>query len=181
MKNHLLKNIIGTIIITIFYLIPATVQAQESGARPSTGRTAGTTIDINNNNFKAIQRIRNHIDKGEFERAESRANRFIRVEDREKRGGLSKTDFYKEAHNCLCVSLTGQGKIEEATEACNTSLDYSPKHWESLKTRATLYYMTQNFPKSLEDFTSALENAPDNEELANVLKQNISVVQSKIQ
>lgn len=182
MKNYFAKSIIVSTIIAVFYMIPVTIQAQEmSGARPSTGRTAGTTLDMNNNSFKAIQRIRNHIDKGEFERAESRAARFIRTEDRENRKGMSKTDFYKEAHNCICISLTGQGKIEEAMEACNTSLEYSPKHWESLKTRATLYYMTQDFPKSLEDFTMALENAPEVDALTDVLKQNIVVVQSKIQ
>ena len=182
MKNNFVKNIIGSIIIAVFYMIPATVQAQEmSGAKPSTGRSAGTTLDMNNNSFKAIQRIRNHIDKGEFERAERRANRFIRVEDRAKRSGMGKTDFYREAHNCLCLSLTGQGKIEEAMEACNTSLEHSHRHWESLKTRATLYYMTQDFPKSLEDFTMSLEYAPEVRELTDVLKQNIAVVRSKIQ
>lgn len=170
-----------TVFFSLSIMITAVAQAQDvDGFSESRGRTAGTTIDMNNNNTKAIQRIRDHINKGEYDRAISRANRFIRVEDRGSRSGLGKTDFYIEAHNSICVSLTGQIKIEEAMEACNTSLEHSPKHWESLKSRALLYYMTQDFPKSLEDFTSALNNAPDVEELTNILKQNISVVQSRI-
>ncbi|MBT5072704.1 MAG: hypothetical protein HOJ34_08930 [Kordiimonadaceae bacterium] len=178
MKKILTKNLIGSIIIAVFYMIPATVQAQVDSSQ---GRSAGQVIENSENNLNAMKRIRSLINEGDFERAESRSRRIIRTEDRNKRGGMGKTEFYKEVYNCLCVSLTGLGKVDDAMEACNTSIGHSPKHWESLKSRATLYYMTQNFPKSLEDFTSSLENAPDNEALTNVLKQNIGVVKSKIQ
>ncbi|MBT6036128.1 MAG: hypothetical protein HOH18_06585 [Kordiimonadaceae bacterium] len=141
----------------------------------------GDTIGVNNNNdnIKTLRRIREYIDKGEFESAERRAKRVIRAENRGIRSGLGKSYFFKEAHNSLCVSLTGQVNIEEAMQACNQSLEHSPKHWESLKSRAILYYMTKDFPKSLEDFTSALKNAPNNEAIRAALSQNISVVKSK--
>lgn len=169
-------SFITTVFLSLSIMITAPAQAQNS-----TGRTAGDTIGMNNNNdnIKALLRIRGYIDKGEFESAERRAKRIIRTEGRESRSGLGKTYFYKEAHNSLCVSLTGQVKIEKAMEACNRSLGYSPKHWESLKSRAILYYITEDFPESLEDFTSALKNAPDNDAIRTALSQNISVVKSK--
>ncbi|MDG1438903.1 MAG: tetratricopeptide repeat protein [Emcibacteraceae bacterium] len=136
---------------------------------------------MNNNDIRAIQKIRKYINEQKFDKALSRANRIIRAEDKRARRGNSYSEFYKEAYNSACISLTGLGKVEEALEACNTSIGLTPTHWESLKTRATLYYMVQEFPKSLEDFTTALENAPDDAAISNVLKQNIDVVKSKIQ
>lgn len=170
-------KILAVAFFVTFVLLPSYANAQAS---TSTGRSAGITDTFNDNHFRAMERIRNHINKGEFDRAESRSLRIIRTEDRNSRGGLSKSDFYKDAYNAYCVSLVGQGEIEEAMNACNTSIELNPKSWESLKSRATLYYMIQDFPKSLADFELSLEHAPDNAELAEVLKQNIAVVQSKI-
>ncbi|MCP5381312.1 MAG: hypothetical protein H6912_03005 [Kordiimonadaceae bacterium] len=140
-----------------------------------------TVTSISDTEIKAIQNIRKRINSGDYKGAISRSNRIIRGEDRNNRDGLSHSSFYKEAYNCLCVSLAGIGDTESAMEACNTSIELTPTHWESLKTRATLYYMTQNFPKSLDDFTKSLENAPDDEGIKAALKQNIGVVQSKAQ
>ena len=64
-------------------------------------------------------------------------------------------------------------------DACNEPIKNSPKSWESLKSRATLYYMTQDFNSSLADFKSALEHSP-NDEISAILKQNIGVVASKV-
>tara|TARA_R110002096_G_scaffold435548_1_gene661430 strand:+ start:88183 stop:88593 length:411 start_codon:yes stop_codon:yes gene_type:complete len=136
---------------------------------------------MNEADIKAIRNIRKFINEQKFDRAVSRANRIIRGEERKSRAGDSYSEFYKEAYNCVCVSLTGLGKVDDAMEACNTSLELTPTHWESLKTRATLYYMQQDFPKSLDDFTMALENAPDDAGVTDVLKQNIGVVKSKIE
>jgi hypothetical protein len=41
--------------------------------------------------------------------------------------------------------------------------------------------MAQNFKRSLDDFTMALINAPDDNGITSVLKQNIGVVKSKIE
>ncbi len=178
MKNKFNQTIsIVITLLAILTFIPTVSIAQTS---QSTGRSAGTVETFNNNEYEAIKRIRDHINKGEYERAESRSTRIIRAEDRNSRSGMSKTGLYREAYNALCVSLAGQQKNEEAMTACDTSIDLSPTHWESLKTRATLYYMVQDFPKSLADFELSLENAPENEDLTNVLKQNIAVVRSKI-
>lgn len=178
MKNKFNETIsIVITFLTILIFVPTVSNAQTS---QSTGRSAGTAQTFNNNEYDTIKRIRDHINKGEYERAESRSVRIIRSEDRNNRSGMSNTGLYKEAYNALCVSLTAQQKIEEAMTACDTSIDLSPTHWESLKTRATLYYMIQDFSKSLTDFELSLEHAPENEELANALKQNIAVVQSKI-
>ncbi|MBL4601529.1 MAG: hypothetical protein JKY84_02160 [Emcibacteraceae bacterium] len=170
------KTIFGAIIIAFTLILPTLVHAQDS----STGRTAGSNLDMGDKSYKAMQRIRKYINKGEFDKAESRSKRIIRAEDRSKRTGLSKSDVYKDAYNTFCVSLTGQGKIDEAMEACNQSIEYSPKQWESLKSRATLYFMKQDFRKSLSDFTLALDYAPNNKAVSDVLKQNIGVVKSKI-
>ncbi len=177
MKNNL-KTAVATIALCFVCVsIPVIAQAQTSTA---TGRSNATVQSLNNNDFRAIQRIRKAINEGDFESAVSRAKRIIGSEDRTRRSGISYSDFYKEAYNCLCISLTGQGVVQEAMEACNKSIEMTPTHWESLKTRATLYYMVQDFPNSLKDFKMSLENAPDDEGINAALKQNIGVVQSKI-
>ena len=177
MKHHqTTKTYFGAIIIAFTLILPTLVHAQDS----STGRTAGSNLDMGDKSYKAMQRIRKHINKGEFDKAESRSKRIIKAEDRNKRSGMSKSDIYKDAYNTFCVSLTGQGKVDEAMEVCNQSLEYSPNQWESLKSRATLYYMKQDFQKSLSDFNLSLDNAPDNKAISDVLMQNIGVVKSKI-
>jgi len=85
-----------------------------------------------------------------------------------------------EAYNILCVANTSLGQVEDGMEACNESIKNTPNSWESLKSRATLYYMTQDFKSSLSDFASALANSP-NGAISDVLKQNIGVVKSKVQ
>jgi len=179
MKHYFTKNtILGLALLFIATSLPSLSQAQVS---TSTGRSNVVTESMNDNDIRAIRKIRKYINEQKFDKALSRANRIIRAEDKRARSGNSYSEFYKEAYNCTCVSLTGLGKIEEAMEACNTSIELTPTHWESLKTRATLYYMVQDFPKSLNDFTTALDNAPDDTAISDVLKQNIGVVQSKIQ
>lgn len=179
MKNYFKnKTILGSMILLIAVSLPSFSQAQVS---TSTGRSNVVTESMNNNEFKAIQRVRKYINEQKFDKALSRANRIIRAEDKRSRAGNSYSEFYKEAVNCTCVSLTGLGKVDEAMEACNTSIELTPHHWESLKTRATLHYMVQDFPKSLKDFKTSLANAPDDTAISDVLKQNINVVASKIQ
>ena len=179
MKHYFTKNtILGSALLLIAILLPSLSQAQLS---TSTGRSNVVTESVNDNDIRAIRKIRKYINEQKFDKALSRANRIIRAEDKRARAGNSYSEFYKEAYNCACVSLTGLGKVEEAMEACNISIGLTPKHWESLKTRATLYYMVQDFPKSLADFTTALANAPNDTAISDVLKQNIGVVESKIQ
>lgn len=179
MKNYLtMKTILGAVMLVIALAIPSLSQAQTS---TSTGRSNVITESMNENDIKAIRSIRKFINEQKFDRAVNRANRIIKAEARRSRAGNSYSEFYKEAYNCVCVGLTGLGRTDEAMEACNTSLELTPTHWESLKTRATLYYMVQDFPKSLDDFTMALENAPDDVGVTDVLKQNIGVVKSKIE
>lgn len=163
---------------SIILTLPSFSHAQTSN---STGRTSGSSETLNDNSYRTIQRIREHIEKGEFERAQSRSERIIRTEERQlSRTGMSESGLYKEAYNALCISLTNQGKLQEAFTACDKAIEVTPNHWESFKSRATLYYMVQDFQESLADFEKSLEHAPNNEEIADVLKQNIAVVQSKI-
>lgn len=172
------KTILGSAVLLFAMALPSLSHAQVS---TSTGRSNVVTESLNDNDIKAIRKIRKYINEQKFDKALSRANRIIRAEDKRTRAGNSYSEFYKEAYNCTCVSLTGLGKVDEAMQACNTSIELTPTHWESLKTRATLYYMVQDFPKSLDDFTVALENAPNDTAISDVLKQNIGVVASKIQ
>lgn len=179
MKNlSLLKVLFSATTLIAILLISSISNAQTA---TSTGRSNVITQSMNNDDYKKIAKIRRYINEGKFDKAEKEANKIIKTENRRQRFGSSNSLFYYEAYNGLCVSLTGAGKITEAMDACNKSIEMSPDSWESLKSRATLYYMTQNFPKSLEDFQLSLTNAPDNEAVVNVIKQNIGVVQSKIQ
>lgn len=178
MKNDQRKNnILGFMMLIVAIAIPSLSQAQVSS---STGRSNVITENMNQNDIKAIRKIRKYINEQKFDKAINRAKRIIKAEARRSRAGSSYSEFYKEAYNCVCVGLTGLGKTDEAMEACNTSLELTPNHWESFKTRATLHYMTQDFQKSLDDFTMALQNAPKDTGITDVLKQNIDVVKSKI-
>ena len=117
-----------------------------------------------------------------YDSAAKRAIRFIKSEESGfKRTGTSRSSYYLEAYNCLCVSSTGTGKVDYAMEACNQSLTLDPTNWESYKSRATLYFLTKDYESSLADFELALKNAPEKlPEVADVLKQNIAVVRSKL-
>jgi tetratricopeptide (TPR) repeat protein len=161
----------------IVFLFVTNVQAQEV---PSTGRSNSVTLDFNNNNYKALKRMREFIDEGKFQRAADRASRFIKSNNNNLRNGSSMTPATLEAYNILCVANTSLGQVKDGMEACNESIKNTPNSWESLKSRATLYYMTQDFKSSLSDFESALANSP-NDAISDVLKQNIGVVKSKVQ
>ena len=153
------------------------VAAQEV---PSTGRSNSVTLGFNDNSYKALKRMREFIDEGKFQRAADRASRFIRSNNNNLRDGAGMSPASKEAYNILCVANTSLGQIEDGMEACNESIKNTPKSWESLKSRATLYYMVQDFKNSLSDFETALEHSP-NDAVSDVLKQNIGVVKSKVQ
>ncbi|HPF46373.1 MAG: hypothetical protein KDF58_06185 [Alphaproteobacteria bacterium] len=172
------RQVAGAIVLLFLVFNSDFASAQMS---TSTGRSNALVQSLNDSEIKSIRNIRKRINEGDFKGAINRSNRVIRAEDRNSRIGISKSIFYKEAYNCLCVSLAGMGEANDAMEACNRSIELTPTHWESLKTRATLYYISQDFSKSLEDFTMSLENAPDDEGIKAALKQNIAVVQSKIQ
>ena len=164
----------GTFIIALSLMFPALTHAQADthGGIPR--------IDADSKAYLATVKIRGLINKGDYEEADRLSRRLIKSEKRNNKNGKENSDFYKGAYNSLCVSLTGLGKINDALQMCNQSIGFSSTNWESLKSRATLYYMTQNFQKSLDDFTMSLEHAPNNQEIIDVLNQNISVVKSKI-
>ena len=77
------------------------VTAQEV---PSTGRSNSVTLDFNNNNYKALKRMREFIDEGKFQRAVDRASRFIKSNNNNMRNGASMTPSTLEAYNILCVA-----------------------------------------------------------------------------
>lgn len=168
-------KVIIPIIITLFSF--NYVAAQET---PSKGRSNAVTFGFNNTNYKALKKMREFIDEGKFQRAADRASRFIRTNNNNLRSGTGMSPATLEAYNILCVANTSLGQVEDGMESCNESIKQSPKSWESLKSRATLYYMTQDFKSSLSDFEAALANSP-NDAISDVLKQNIGVVKSKVQ
>lgn len=141
------------------------------------GRNAGISTDYKS--YDQLKNIRKLIDKGENERAANRAIKIIQQMERGRKFG-DKSVYYGVAYNELCRSATNLRKVEYAMDACNKSLSITPDHWESLKSRATLYFMTQDYSKSLADFKISLDNAPDDNGIATALRQNINVVESKI-
>lgn len=176
--DHVMK--ILSIILILFGLTPTNFLYAQEGD-PSKGRSAGINIDINGNSYRSMNKIRSLINEAKYEEAARRSITFIKSEERGRRNGLEPGAYYLEAHNTLCVSAAALGKVEYAMEVCNASLELNPSHWESLKSRATLYYLTQDFENSLKDFQTALANVPeDNKAISDVLKQNISVVQGKL-
>lgn len=170
-------TLIATLIIATLFAFSTTTNAQ--GVSTSTGRSNATILENDEDNYRAIKKIRDLINEGKYESAANRSIRIIKSSEGNERSGIDKSVLVKEAYNCLCVSSTALGKVEYALDACNQSLSHTPDHWESLKSRATLYFLTKEYPKSLNDFKLSLENSP-NDAISNVLKQNISVVQSKI-
>ena len=178
MQTYLnIRTVLGFFLLVISFVTPTLTEAQTS---TSTGRSNVITETMSESDIRSIRKIRKLINEQKFNKVVNLANRLIKAESRRSRTGHSYSEFYYEAHNCVCVGLTGLGKNDEAMEACNISIKLTPNHWESLKTRATLNYMAQNFTKSLDDFRLALINAPDDTGITNILKQNIGVVKSKI-
>ena len=175
MNTYLIKNIImGTFIIALSFMLPTLshAQADTHGGLPR--------IDVDSKAYSATVKIMGLINKGDYDEAERLSRRLIKSEKRNNKKRNEDSDFYKGAYNSLCVSLTGLGRIDDAMQVCNQSIGFSPTNWESLKSRATLYYRTQSFQKSLDDFSLSLEHAPNNQEIIDVLNQNIGVVKSKI-
>ena len=143
----------------------------------SLGRGIGSRIDFTS--FTTLKRIRGLINEGQNEDAANKTITYISQMEGVRKDGME-TPFYAAAYNELCLSSTNLRKVEYAMGVCNKSLELTPDHWESLKSRATLYFMTQDFPKALDDFNNSLENAPKNIAVTNVLKQNIGIVEGKI-
>ncbi len=165
------------IVVVSLVLIPSMSYAQ--GVSSSKGRVNALTYEYNESSHKAIARIRELINEKNYESAANRSITFIKGLEGNSRNGIEKSVFFQEAYNSLCVSATGLGKVEYAMDACETSLTLTPTHWESLKARGTLYFLTQEYDKALTDFRSSLENSP-NDEISMVLRQNISVVEGKL-
>ena len=150
----------------------------EGGA--SKGKTAATIADMNGNTYRDMKKIRSLINKGKNLEAARRSITFIQGEERGNRSGIAPSEYFREAYNNLCISSSALGKVDYAMDACNKSLALNSNHWESLKSRATLYFLTKDYNHALEDFQTALANAPEEKAIKDVLKQNISVVESKI-
>ncbi len=136
---------------------------------------------MNGNTYRAMKKIRSLINKGKNLEAARRSITFIKTEERDARSGIAPSEYYREAYNNLCISSSALGKVEYAMDACNRSLEINSNHWESLKSRATLYFLTKDYTRALEDFQTALANAPGEKAIKDVLKQNISVVESKME
>ncbi|MBT5186747.1 MAG: hypothetical protein HOH19_11025 [Kordiimonadaceae bacterium] len=185
--KRILKN---TSFLTIAISIVACLSFSEKGfsqvtsadvsmPRPSSSksRTMGGGVDFNS--FDSLKRIRSMINKGENEEAANRLIKIIKQEESGRSDGIE-SDRLAVLYNELCLSTTNLRKVEYAMGACNKSLELTPDHWESFKSRATLHFMTSNFPEALADFKMSLVNAPENDVLEKALKQNIAVVESKI-
>ncbi len=175
MLNKFLSKIL--ILSISILLIPSLTYAQ--GVSSSKGRVNALTYEYNESSHKAIAKIRELINERNYESAANRSITFIKGLEGNSRNGIEKSVFFQEAYNSLCVSATGLGKVEYAMDACETSLQLTPKHWESLKARGTLYFISRDYDKALADFRSSLENSP-NDEISTVLRQNISVVEGKL-
>ncbi len=165
--------------IGLSIILPNISSAQDT--RISKGRVKGVTVEYANVRKNAIRKMRNHIRKEEYQSAARQAITFIKSEEPDGRSGMEKSPYLRDAYNVLCVASTALRKVEYAMEACKTSLQYNPDNWESLKSRATLYFMTEDFSNSLADFEAALKYAPaDEKEVNNMLNHNITVVKSKL-
>ncbi len=176
-KNFIMSFIKIVFIYATSLIIFTSISYAQTSMSPSTGRSNGVVIDINGS--KDIEKLRSYINDGKYDKAARGAARYIKRNERNKRSGIT-SGYLEESYNILCVSYTNLSDIEKAMVACNQMLAINPIRWESLKSRATLYYMTQDFTKSLADFKTSLDNAPDKSAITDVLKQNIAVVESKL-
>jgi len=149
-----------------------------TGTEISEGRSAGNIIDFTS--YNQLQKIRGYINKGKNEKAAIRAIRMIEQMESGRNTGLQKSKYYGFAYNELCVSTTNLRKVEYAMDACNKALTIFPENWESLKSRATLYFMTEDYSNSLADFKKSLEYSPDNNGINTALNRNISTVENKL-
>ena len=174
MNKFLKKLLIASVTLA---LVPSLTYAQ--GMSSSKGRVNALTYEYNESSHKALAKIRELINEKDYESAANRSITFIRGLEGNSRIGIEKSIFFREAYNTLCVSATGLGKVEYAMDVCETSLKMTPSHWESLKARGTLYFLTQDYNNALADFRSSLENSPS-DEISAVLRQNISVVEGKL-
>jgi len=180
-KPKFVTAILATVIVISSMMTTSTANAQANGLSvvPSNGRVNSTTLNLNNYSYDALKIIRDLIDEEEYEAAANRSITFIRSRESDTRSGIDRTPLFKEAYNSLCVSATALGKVEYAMDTCNKSLKLAPHHWESLKSRAILNFLTKDYENSLRDFKMALDNAPDNQAIRDALQQNISIVESK--
>ena len=191
LSNHCLKILSVTFVSISIILTPETGFSQQGASNQSlelgnsdsvSSRAAVRNEAKQKDLLKKVEKIRKAINKEKYQEAAEQSIAILEEEEAESdMNNFVPSDFYKEAYNCLCVSTTGLRQVQYAMDACNTSLIMNKDHWETLKSRATLYYLTADYPNALKDFQSALTNAPDEKGIKNALKQNITVVESKIQ
>ncbi len=187
-SSHCLKILSVMFISISILLIPETGfsqqnQSLELGNRDSvSSRAAARNEEKQKELLKKIEKIRKAINRERFQEAAEQSIAILEEEEAESdMNNFVPSDFYKEAYNCLCVSATGLRQVQYAMDACNTSLIMNKDHWETLKSRATLYYLTTDYSNALKDFQAALTNAPDERKIKNSLRRNIELVESKIE
>lgn len=169
------KNIILSSLITLSLSLSVTVSyAQEY--EPWTGSIVGANINLGNND--TLKNIRRLINEGKTDAAVREAEKFVQ---RISSPGLAQqtTKYYYDAHNALCISLTAHKEYDRAMNACDAAVQHEPSKWMARNSRGSLNYKMGNFSAALNDYRSALENAPRTKNLTRIIEHNIKISEAR--
>lgn len=143
---------------------------------PWTGAVVGETIDIGSDGD--LKNIRQLINEGKIEAAVRMAEKFV---NSVSSPGLAQrtTSHYYNGYNALCISLTAHKEYERAMEACDTAVQHEPSKWLAVNSRGSLKYKMKNFSAALNDYRTALENAPKTKNITRIIEHNIKISEAR--
>ncbi|MCC3862151.1 tetratricopeptide repeat protein [Pseudemcibacter aquimaris] len=155
----------------------ATVKANAQEYEPWTGTVTGATIHLGSHD--TLSNIRRMINAGRTAEAVLESKKFIASLNTNTRSGVTHRYLY-DGYNALCISHTAHKEFDEALKACDQAIEHTPARWQAYNSRGSLNYKTGNFANALNDYRSALENAPDATHIRRIIEHNIRISEARV-
>ena len=162
----------------LMVFVSTEIYAQEplTGTRLPTAGSANPRTVIRWQQPDEVSQIERLLLQGEIDKALRFALAFVAQAD--KTGMDAQSRYF--AHNALCVVYTKLGESDKALSECDIAIETMPLHWSAWNNRGTLRYLAGDFVAAQADYRRAFEQAPNRQNIIDMLRHNLSLVELKL-
>lgn len=171
------NNKISTLLIAVLCVLTLPNMGYAQEYEPWTGAVPGENILLDSGD--ELIRVRKLINEGKTSDAVRLAKRYVESFSINERSGRTSSYLY-DGYNALCISLTADKQFSEAMEACNIAIEHSPNRWQTINSRGSLNYISENFEAALRDYKKAYEMSPNVDRIKKILEHNIKISQARV-
>lgn len=170
--SHLKAFTLTLSLLASVVTLPAAAQEPLTGTRLRSASGANPRTSIQFEEPDEVGRIRNLLSQNRNDDALELALGYL--EQVEKAGLDSLNRFF--AHNSLCVVYTTRRELEQAELECTRAVEIMPGQWSAWNNRGTARYLAGDMEGAQQDYLQALAVAGDREGVVQMLRHNLTLL-----